>query len=113
MEKEDRALQGTENAGMFWGVVYFLVFAVLLIRIINIWRAAHSQSFDWAGISENGMNLIYGILPGLVGLMFRKTLKKELNRGMLSDRTYKICNWHIALLLFFTYMGMMAPTGPK
>jgi hypothetical protein len=47
------------------------------------------------------------ILPLLLGEAFRKVLKRELNKGLLSARTYEICDYWIANLLMLVYAGMI------
>jgi hypothetical protein len=46
-------------------------------------------------------------IPLWMGLAFRKTLKDELDKCLLSDRTYQICDYWIAQLLLLVYICLV------
>jgi predicted histidine transporter YuiF (NhaC family) len=94
------------------GIVYILVAVAFLIRATNDWKVARTHPPDWLDATTMGMGLIYCLLPLIFGLIFRRTLKREMDRNLMSLRTLKLCSFRIAILLFFVYMGMtISPTG--
>ena len=107
MEANDRVMQNTEYAGMYWGIVYILAVAAFLLRAANDWKVARTHPPDWLDVTTIGMSLIYCLLPLIFGLVFRRALKKEMDRDFMSLRTFQICSFRIAILLFLVYMGMM------
>lgn len=107
MEIKDRALQNTEYVGMYWGLVYVSTAASFLRRTENVWTIVHTHPFVWWGVVVIVLELFYCLLPLFLGLAFRKILKKEKDRELLSARTYEICDFRIAQLLLFVYVGMM------
>lgn len=107
MEDEDRALKNTEYAGMYWGLIYALTIINLLVRGASEWKAARIRPFDWMDGSLACMSFLYCLIPLLMGLVLRRTLRKEKDRELLSKRTYDICDFGIAQLLLFVYMGMI------
>jgi hypothetical protein len=107
MEVKDHAMQGTDDARMYWSIVYAFTVLAFLVRATNDWKAARTHPFDWMDTIFIGMGLLYCIIPLILGLAFRRNLKKERDRELLSVRTYAICNIGIAQLLFFVYLGMM------
>ena len=112
MGSDDRALQNTEYAGMYWVIAYLLALVAFLVRASYEWKAAHAHPFEWNDAVLAGMGLIYSFFPVILGLAFRRTLRKERARDLLSERTYSICNFRIAQLLFFAYLGMIVfPRG--
>ena len=112
MGSEDRALQNTEYAGMYWVIVYLLALVAFLVRAGFEWNAAHAHPFEWIDAILSGMGLLYCLFPLILGLAFRRTLRKERMRELLSERTYSICNFGIAQLLFTVYLGMVVfPRG--
>src|SRR5579863_3058791 len=112
MEDKDRAMQNTEYTGMYWDMVYISTALAFVIRAANDWKASRAHPLDWLEAVHIGMGLLYCLLPLFLGLAFRRNLKREMDRDLLSLRTFQICSLRIAMLLFFVYMGMMIfPTG--
>jgi len=46
-------------------------------------------------------------VPLIMGLAFRKVLNGELEKEMLSARTYRICDFWIAQLLLYAYFALI------
>jgi predicted transporter len=108
MEGKDRAmLQNTEYAGMYWGMVYILTVFAFLVRAANDWKVARNHPPDWLDATMMGMGLLYCLIPLFLGLAFRRALKREMDRDLLSPRTFQICSFRIAMLLIFVYLGIM------
>jgi hypothetical protein len=107
MENEDRALKGTQNAWYTWQVVYVGTFFVFLLRVACFVVDIPSRPFSWWHAVGGGIGPFLALVPLLMGLAFRKLLKDELGKEMLSARTYRICDYRIAQLLLFTYFTMM------
>ena len=108
MDSKEAALSGTEYTKMYWGADYLLAGVVFLYRSTSLVEVIlHGQPYDVQKIFMSGLSLVYCFLPLILGVAFRKLLKRELDRELLSTRTYLICNWRIAQLLFIVYIGMM------
>jgi hypothetical protein len=104
MESQDRALKGTENTGLLWMLVYLLIGVIFLDRAFNAWDAFHTQTFSWRILIDFGCQFLALPIPLTMGLAFRKTLKGELAKNLLSERTYRICHSWIAQLLLLAYI---------
>jgi len=112
MEGEDRALQNIEYAGMYWVIVYVMAPFALLFRAGFEWKVARLHPFGWIDAVLACVGLVYCLFPLSLGLAFRRALRKERDRDLLSERTYSICSFRIAQLLFIVYLGMMTfPRG--
>jgi uncharacterized membrane protein YozB (DUF420 family) len=107
MESKEAALSGTEYTRMYWIMDYFFAGVVFLIRMKQLAEIWSRRPLDSLSIVTNSLGLLYCFLPLLVGIWFRRTLKAELHREMMNTRTYVICNWRIAQLLFIVYLGML------
>jgi len=104
MKLEDRDLSETEKARIQWGFVYFFA-ALTLLRLA--WDTFLARPFSWHIAIDNGLGLLICPFPLLIGLMFRRLLKRELAKDLLSARTYQVCDYWIAQLLVFAYLAIM------
>lgn len=104
MESEDRALQETEKTRRLWVCVYLFAALAFLKHLFQAWDMIHSQPFSWRHSIDAGFELI--VLPGplLIGLGFRRTIKNQLGKNLLSESTSQICTEWIALLLYAVYI---------
>ena len=107
MASEADALKGTENAGTIWTLLYLIATVELVFRVVDVWFAFHAQPFGWKKPVDLGFEILALPIPLWMGLAFRKTLKNELDKGLLSDRTYQICDCWIAQLLLLVYICMV------
>jgi len=96
MASEDQALKGTEYTGLIWVSSYVMVAFAFLLRSLHAWDVFHVQPLSWKTSVIPVMGLVLVLSPLLMGLAFRKTLKKELGEDLLSERTYRICDFWIA-----------------
>jgi len=75
--------------------------------LFHVWIAFDVHPFTW----KTPIDLCFGILalpiPMIIGLHFRKTLRNELYKDLLSERTYRICDRWISRLLLYVYMGFL------
>jgi hypothetical protein len=106
MESDDRTLKGSENANILWLLVYMVVVSTFLVQVLHVWELTHAQPFSRWGAVNGGLGALFCLLPLCMGIAFRRLLKGELNKDLLSARTYKICDLWIAQLLFIAYMAM-------
>ena len=107
MRSRDRALRGTAAAPELWGGVYMMLAFVLLSRALHIWNQMNGQSFGQHQLFEIGLELTFYPAPLLLGSAFRKLMRIELSKSLLSQRTYKICNYWIAKVLILAYIAMV------
>ena len=108
MESEDRELKGTENTGLLWIFIYFMAALAFVALAGNAWVAFDSQPFRWKTVVNFGFKFIVFPVPMMMGISFRGTLKRELDKDLLGERTYRICDLWIAKLLALVYLGLMA-----
>jgi hypothetical protein len=107
MEGEDVAVKNTEYARIYWVIDCALGGAVILERSTLFWKPLHAVPIDLLGLLFGGLSIGYCILPILMGQLFRRLLKRELEKESLSMRMFEICDWRIAQLLFAVYLGML------
>jgi hypothetical protein len=107
VDKEDRALKGTQYTWFLWQVVYVSMAFALLIRALNLWGAFLKGSYNWWHAISWGCALLMTAVPLIMGLAFRKVLNGELEKEMLSARTYRICDFWIAQLLLYAYFALI------
>jgi hypothetical protein len=107
MQIRDRALRGTAAAYQLWGGVYMMLAFILLIRALHVWNQMNGQPFGQHQLFEIGLELTFYPAPLLLGCAFRKLMRIELSKSLLSQRTYKICNYWIAKVLILAYIAMV------
>jgi len=107
MKSKEAALSGTEYTRMYWIADYMLAGIVFLVRMIQLAEIWSRRPIDSLNIFTSSLGLLYCFLPLLVGIAFRRLLGAEMQREMMGTRTYVICNWRIAQLLFIVYLGML------
>ncbi|MGA3046244.1 MAG: hypothetical protein ABSD67_06450 [Terracidiphilus sp.] len=101
---EADALKGTENAGAIWTLLYLVATVELLFRLVDVWFAFHARPSGWKKPIDLGFEILGLPIPLWMGLAFRRTLKDELDKSLLSERTYQICDYWIAQLLLLIYL---------
>ena len=106
MESGDRALIGTESAGILWLLAYVFVAVTFLGQVFDVSHRIHMQPLTWWDAVNGGLGVLSSLFPLCMGLAFRKLLKGELNKDLLTTRTYKICDLWIAQLLLIAYIAM-------
>jgi hypothetical protein len=107
MDGKDAALSNTVYTKSFWVMDYLFAGVVFLKRIKQLTEIWPGRPFDSLSIVTDILVLLYCFIPLLAGIWFRRLLKAELHGEMMSTRTYVICDWRIAHLLFIVYLGMM------
>jgi len=107
MTIEDRALKGTEYTGLLWVGAYFAIAAALVGRSFHLWGALHAQPLGWKAPVDIGFELLVLPVPLLMSLAFRKMLRAELGKDLISMRTYRICDYWIAQLLLYAYFCLV------
>jgi hypothetical protein len=107
MQIRDRALRGTAAAPELWGGVYMMLAFVLLSRALHMWSQLNGQSIDRHQWFEIGLELTFYPAPLLLGNAFRKMMRVELSKNLVSQRTYKICNFWTAKVLMLAYIAMV------
>jgi hypothetical protein len=107
MASEDNALKGTENASTIWKLLYLVAAFGFIFRLSNLWFAFHAQPFSWKKPVDLGFEILALPLPLWMGVGCRRMLNSELDKGMLSDRTYRICDYWIAHLLVSAYICLV------
>ncbi len=107
MEAEDAARKGAEYARMYWVIDCALSGAAFLERATLFWKSTHVVPIYLLELLLVGMSILYCFLPLLMGQLFRRLLKRELEEKSLSIRMFEICDCRIAQLLFVVYMGML------
>lgn len=107
MDSRDRALRGTAATPELWGAVYMMLVFAVLSRALHAWARFNGTAIDWQQAVVVGINIL--ICPALLwmGIAFRSLLKSELNKNLLSLRTYKICNFWIPQILIMAYITMV------
>lgn len=107
MEAEDVAAKNAEYARIYWVIDFALSGAALLERSTLFWKPLHAVPIDLLGLLFGGLSVLYCLFPLVMGQLFRRLLKRELEKESLSMRMFEICDWRIAQLLFAVYMGML------
>jgi len=107
MESQDRAQKDAENPGLLWALAYFLLAVALLAHASHGWEALHSQPFSWISASDLGLRLLLLPIPLTMGLGFRRTLKNERRKDMLTERTCRICDSWMPQLLIMAYLCLV------
>jgi hypothetical protein len=107
MQNRDRALRGTAAAPELWGGVYMMLIFVILSRALHAWTRMEGQPIDWHQMVEFGAELLFCPAPLLLGNAFRKLMRIELSKNLVSQRTYKICNFWTAKVLMIAYIAMV------
>jgi len=80
---------------------------VLLSRALHLWNQMKGQPVDQHELFEIGLELVFYPAPLLLGNAFRKLMRIELSKSLLSQRSYKICNYWIAKVLILAYIAMV------
>jgi hypothetical protein len=106
LKSEDRALQEAEKTRWLWVCVYLFAALAFLKHLSQAWDMIHSQPFSWRLSIDAGFDLIVLSGPLLIGLGFRRTIKNELGKNLLSERTSQVCDDWIALLLYAVYLAI-------
>ena len=107
MERRDRALRGTAATPEMWGAVYMMIVFALVARGLHAWEKLAGKPLSWQDAIALGVDLLICPAPLLTGIAFQRLLKSEVSRGLLSQRTYKICNFWIAQLLILAYIALV------
>jgi len=107
MESPDRALRGTAATPELWGAVYMMLVFAVLSRVLRAWLLLEGKPIGWQDVVGLGVSLLVCPAPLLIGRAFRKLLKSEVNKSLLSQRTFKICNFWIAQLLVLAYIALV------
>lgn len=107
MEIEDTALNNTQYARTYWVINCVLCGVVFLERLGVLWKSVHVDPSDLLELVPSCLAVLYVFLPLLATWQFRRLLSRELQKDLLSARTFEICDWRIAQLLFLTYMGLL------
>jgi hypothetical protein len=107
MEIEDAALNNTEYARAYWVIDCVFCGVVFLERMLDFWKSVHTAPSDLLGWVPHCLAILYVFFPLLAAYQFRRLLKRESQRELLSARMFAICDWRIAQLLFLAYMGLL------
>jgi hypothetical protein len=107
METRHPAPKGLAATTELWGAVFLMLFFALAARAFHAWQRLEGKSFGWTDAIPIGIDLLVSPAPLLMGFAFQRWLKREVNRGQLEPRTYKICNFWIAQLLVLAYIAMV------
>src|SRR5271157_5880114 len=107
MASKDQAVKGTDNTGLLWILVYFIAAALFLESVIHTWYAFYVRPFSWENPIDFCFKLLLMPIPLVISLIFRRTLKDELGKEFISERTYRICDYMLAQLLLFTYICLV------
>ena len=107
MDIEEAASNNTQYTGAYWVIDCVFCGEVSLERMFTFWKSAHVVPSDPWGWFQPCLAMVYVFLPLLVGYQFRRLLKRELQKELLSARMFAICDWRIAQLLFLAYMGLL------
>jgi hypothetical protein len=106
MDTDLDAEKNFEYAPMCWVISYFLSGVVFLQHLDHLWMV-RTRPTDVLGMVFGALTLIYSFLPVLIGRAFRRRLKNGLANGSLTLQTFRSCDWGIAQLVFFAYLGML------
>jgi hypothetical protein len=101
------AMYGVSLTPMLKYVTYFGAAVALLGSILHLWDSSHEHPVLWMKVFKYGMGIFFAIFTLFLCEAFRKVLRQELAKGLLSARTYEICDYWIATFLLFVYMGML------
>ena len=107
MGSRDRALRGTAATPELWAAVYMMLVFALVARVFHAWEKLGGKPIGWQDAIALGVDLLICPAPLLVGIAFQRLLKSEVNKSLLGQRAYKICNFWIAQLLIFAYITLV------
>ena len=111
MSGEFQDLPGSKRTLVMWGLVALFAALTVSYRAAHVWSLIHAQASSGLVIAAWGMQLLFCLIPLGVGLAFRGLLKGELSRELIAARTYRMCDWWIAILLYFSYFAMVLYEG--
>ncbi|MGD0628376.1 MAG: hypothetical protein ABR987_03440 [Terracidiphilus sp.] len=101
------AVHGFPLTPILKSVTYFVAAVALLGLLLHVWDSSHEHPALWMKVFKYGSGAFFAIFTLLLGETFRRVLRQDLAKGLLSARTYEICDYWIASLLLFVYMGML------
>jgi hypothetical protein len=107
METNDRALRFTAATPELWGAVYMMLIFTLAARAFHGWERLGGKQLEWPDALVIAVDLLVCPVPLVIGVAFRRLLKKEVHRSLLNSRTYRICNFWIAQILIIAYITMV------
>src|ERR1700733_7434213 len=78
MASNDPALRGTAATPELWAGVYMMLVFALLSRSLHALARLEGKSIGWQEGAEIAIELIFCPAPLLMGLAFRKLIRREL-----------------------------------
>lgn len=108
MASEDQAMKGTENSSLFWVLVYMIAALAYLVALVGAWTTYREHQFNLMMAVKFCAELVALPIPLMMGRVFRKTLKNELGKGLLGERTFRMCDSWIPQLLLWSYICLVA-----
>jgi hypothetical protein len=107
MENDDRALKRFAATPELWGAVYMMLIFTVSERAFHSWQRLAGKPIRWDEAAVVGIDLLVCPVPLLMGLAFRRLLRREARDGLLNARIYRVCNFWIAQLLVLAYVTMV------
>jgi len=107
MKLEDLDPNERKRARIEWGGAYMFVGIALFYWAFRSLHLIHLQPVNWSDAINAGIYLVVCFVPLYAGSAFRKLLRGDLDKDLLSTRTYQICDSEIAQLVALSYLAMV------